>query len=436
MDRRSFLKKSMVAGAGAFAAPYILPGGRLFAATGARKVNHVVFCLFAGGVRNFESVQKAEGNLMRAMLNGNENISADILPAMSPLPNSPLPLPLQNYGTLYKEFRYGTGPTGHYNGHTTAVTGTYTAIDLNIRDNPANPTIFEYYRKYNSTSQSALNTWWVSNNLGPYPALNYSKYPGYGAAFGANFIAPTFLISQEGYDALGNMQSFNSNEEAAVKNIRDFVNLNFNKKFKDNEIGVVNETQDVKRLQDFIIDKFNKAVNGQYNNPWNLANGGIMTNDMYNILFAEEIIQEFKPELLVVNMQDVDICHSNFTQYCNNLRKSDYAVAHLWNTIQNTPGMANDTIMIIAPEHGRNLNPNSIVDNYGRYAIDHTSDQTSREIFCMVVGPPSVVKQGQVINSIQGESIDIVPTIAHILGFDTGIPNGMLSGQILQQSFV
>lgn len=214
------------------------------------------------------------------------------------------------------------------------------------------------------------------------------------------------------------------------------MNLNFNKKFKDNEVGVVNETQDVKRLQDFILDKFNKAVSGQYANPWNLANGGIMTNDMYNILFAEEIIQEFKPELMVVNMQDVDICHSNFTQYCNNLRKSDYAVAHLWNTIQNTPGMANDTIMIIAPEHGRNLNPNSIVDNYGRKALDHTSDQTSREIFCMVIGPPSVVKQGQVINSIQGESIDIVPTIANILGFDTGIPNGMLSGQVLQQSFI
>ncbi|MBK8846453.1 MAG: hypothetical protein IPO27_07900 [Bacteroidetes bacterium] len=436
MNRRSFLKKSMVASAGAFAAPYILPSGRLFAATGARKVNHVVFCLFAGGVRNFESIQKAEGNLMRAMLNGNEAITADILPAMSPLPNSPLPLPLQNYGTLYKEFRYGTGPTGHYNGHTTAVTGTYTAVDLNIRDNPANPTIFEYYRKYNSTSQSALNTWWVSNSLGPYPALNYSKYPGYGAAFGANFIAPTFLISQEGYDALGNMQSFTSSEEATIKNIRNFMNLNFNKKFKDNEVGVVNETQDVKRLQDFILDKFNKAVSGQYANPWNLANGGIMTNDMYNILFAEEIIQEFKPELMVVNMQDVDICHSNFTQYCNNLRKSDYAVAHLWNTIQNTPGMANDTIMIIAPEHGRNLNPNSIVDNYGRKALDHTSDQTSREIFCMVIGPPSVVKQGQVINSIQGESIDIVPTIANILGFDTGIPNGMLSGQVLQQSFI
>ena len=33
-----------------FTAPYILPSGRLFAASGARKANHVVLCLFAGGV--------------------------------------------------------------------------------------------------------------------------------------------------------------------------------------------------------------------------------------------------------------------------------------------------------------------------------------------------------------------------------------------------
>ena len=38
--------------------PYILPGGRLFARTASRRVNHVVFCLFAGGVRNIESYNK------------------------------------------------------------------------------------------------------------------------------------------------------------------------------------------------------------------------------------------------------------------------------------------------------------------------------------------------------------------------------------------
>jgi hypothetical protein len=52
MKRSEFLKTLGLAAAGAVAAPYILPSGRLFASTGARRVNHVVVCLFAGGVRN------------------------------------------------------------------------------------------------------------------------------------------------------------------------------------------------------------------------------------------------------------------------------------------------------------------------------------------------------------------------------------------------
>jgi len=51
MDRRNFIKRATAATAG-MVLPTILPSGRLFAATGSRKVNHVVFCLFAGGVRS------------------------------------------------------------------------------------------------------------------------------------------------------------------------------------------------------------------------------------------------------------------------------------------------------------------------------------------------------------------------------------------------
>jgi hypothetical protein len=431
MRRRDFLKKAGAATAGAFVAPHILPSGRLFAATGARRANHVVFCLFAGGVRNLESVQKAEGNLMRAILNGTETINSSIIGSMDPLPASPLAQPLQNFGTLYRNFKYGFGPTGHYNGHTCAITGAYTTTDLSIRDNPVNPTVFEYYRKHNSPQMTALNAWWVSNTLGPYPALNFSKYPGYGSMYGANFIAPTSLISTAGYNAIGTPHTFSSQEEAVVNNMKGFMDNNFPLNFTDGSAGVTNTEADTATLQTFISQLFTDAVAGLFNNPWNISGG--MNNDMYNVFFAEKIIQQFQPEMLVVNMQDVDICHTNFTQYCNNLRKADWAVAHLWNTIQNTPGMANDTIMIVVPEHGRNNAVNSIIDSNGRYAIDHTApdpsqggDQMARDIFCLVVGPPSAVQQGQVVSAAQGESVEVVSSICNILGFDNDVPGGML----------
>ena len=62
----------------------------------------------------------------------------------------------------------------------------------------------------------------------------------------------------------------------------------------------------------------------------------------------------------------------------------------------------------------------------------------SREIFALVLGPNGIVVQDQVFSEDgveKGESIDIVPTIANILGFDNDIPSGMLSGNVLTESF-
>ena len=433
MKRRNFLKHTAALAAGTVAAPFILPSGRLFAKTGSRKVGHVVFCLFAGGIRNIESVHQAEGNLMPAMFEG----TASTMPGLDPLPNSPWSRALVKEGTLFPELRYKEGPTGHFNGHTVAVTGRYTDTGLNLRQNPQHPTIFEYYLKHNSPSQTAKNAWWISNSLGPYPALNYSQDAAYGAAYGANHIAPTALFDNNVYPAISTPKQFQFHEEERVGNIRNFLNQNFGKQALDQGFGISNTPADTKLIQDFIQSLVDKSNSGGFNDPLGVSNR-YANNDLYTILFAEEVIKEFKPELLTVNMTDVDICHQNFTQYCNNLSKADYAVAHLWNTIQNTPGMADDTLLVIVPEHGRNLQPNTIQDVYGRFALDHIGDATSREIFSLILGPDGLVKKNHVAGTPAlpvGESIDIVPTIAYALGFDADIPAGKLPGRALTEAF-
>jgi hypothetical protein len=444
MKRREFIKKAGLATAGAYAVPYILPSGRLFAASGIRKVNHVVFCMFAGGVRNLESVDKSLGNLMPNMLSGNEMVAPDIALAISASAPPAFSLPLQSKGTLFKEFRYKKGPTGHFNGHTTAITGSYTTADLNIKDHPHTPTIFEYYRKHNSPAQTAKKCWWVSNTLGPYPALNFSSFAGYGAEFGANFIAPTAMFSfdQNGYNPVSNVMNF-SDPDDKIGKIRSFMNHNFNRQFVNGDAGVTNTADDAFAIQSWIDSMFALYASGGFNQPWG---PGAYNNDMMNIFFAEKIIEAFKPELLVVNMQDVDVAHFNFTNYAVNLHKADMAVAHLWNKIQSTPEMMDDTVMIIAPEHGRNQITNSSIDLNGRAALDHTAaldeitgDQMAREIFCQVLGPPSIVRQGQVISGTSGESIDVAAAIANLLGFDSQMPSGMLRSFTdtgIQQAFL
>jgi hypothetical protein len=430
MKRKQFIKNAALTAAGSIVMPYILPSGRLFAATGSRRANHVVFCLFAGGVRNLESIQKAEGNLMRNTLNGTESISADIaggVHQLAPLTSNPL----QNSGTLFKEFRYASGPTGHYNGHTTAITGKYSDESIQLKQPPKYPTIFEYYRKHTSPITSALNAWWISNALGPYPFLNYSLYDGYGAAYGANMIQPASIFNGAAGTELGNPLSLTQSDKAKCDMMRDFLNGQFKIPQAAASSGIVNTPADAEHLQTWLNSMIYQATHSATQDPWGT---GIMTGDMANIYFGIEVIKEFKPELTVINMTDIDIGHFDFTKYVNAIGLADYALYKLWDAIQTTPGMANDTVLIVVPEHGRNQQANSVVDAYGRYALDHTNDQMSREIFCLMAG--NGVKQGQVISQAQGESVDVVPTIANILGFDNEIPFGILDGRVLTEAFV
>lgn len=428
MKRKTFLRNTALAAAGSMVMPYILPSGRLFAATGSRKVNHVMFCLFAGGVRNLESVQKADGNLMPNTLIGTESISGDIIGGMSSLP-VPVSNRLQTQGTLFKRFKYASGPTGHYNGHITAITGNYSDEAIKLKEPPKYPTIFEYYRKHNSPSTSALNAWWISDSLGPYPYLNYSAYEGYGPLYGANAIQPISLLANSNA-ILNNPLTISSSEKAKCDLMREFANGQFKAPPAVLSNSIKNNPEDAANLDEYLRQLMYETSTGMHTNQW----GAGMNGDSYNLYFASKIIEKYKPELTVVNMQGVDVAHFEFTKYADNMRKADYALARLWQTIQSTPGMANDTVLIVAPEHGRNLQPNSVIDTYGRYALDHTNDEMSREIFCLIAGPSSVVKQNQVFSEVRGESVDIVPTIAHLLGFKTEIPTGMIQGRILNEA--
>ena len=442
MKRREFIKKATLTSAGALVAPYILPSGRLFAPTGARKVNHVVFVLFGGGIRNQESVYQrylldqgrpSSGNVMNNMLTGSAPTSNIVYSQWNPiLTNS-----LQSQGSIFKEMRYTTGPTGHYNGHTVAMTGNYTATGLNLNINPEHPTIFEYYRKHNSPTETALKAWWLSEGLGPYPSLNYSRHKDYGAKYGANYLCPSHFITGTGFNNLNNASSYQPDDVTRIETMKNFFDNNFDKSASDLP-GVINTRADKEKIKKMLLDTLQNLTSLSLPLPTGVA-ASQMTSDLLNIAMSWKVLETFKPELTVINTFNLDVCHNNFTGYIQNLHKADYGVGWLWNKIQSDPILANDTIMICMPEHGRNASPNSIVDSNGLRAYDHTSDQNSREIFSLIVGPSSVVKQNQSFGtstSPVGESVDIVPTIAHILGFDSSIPAGMLPGRVLTEAFI
>lgn len=453
MKRRDFLKKtgsSVITLAGA---PYILPSGRLFAPTGTRIADHVVFVLFAGGIRNQESIGQqyianqgsaTEGNIMNNMLEGAAPTSNIVYNQWAPI----LSQPLSKQGTLFKELQYTSGPTGHYNGHTVAMTGNYTETGLNLNINPSFPTIFEYYRKHSDPNKSAINAWWLSEGLGPYPSLNYSRHLQYGAQYGANFLRPLSIFLQAGFNQLGDAVNYQPDDVDRIQKVKAMLDNKFSRAATELP-GIQNTIADRERIKSFTLQKMNQVANGSMPIATPGNNYNLLTGDLVNVSMAWQVMDEFTPELMVINTFNLDICHSNFTGYLDFLHKADYGVGWLWDKIQSHPTLANNTIMICMPEHGRNALGNNVRDDNGFEAFDHSAaaidnpdpaaDKNARRSFAMVVGPPDKVNQNQSLGDIGNpvaETIDVAPTIAHILGFHDDIPSNLLPGRILTEAFV
>ena len=352
---------------------------------------------------------------------------------------------LSEQGTLLTHVEYDTDkqivPTAHFNGHAVCMTGDYILTGLN-EGQPASPTLFEFYRKHSDPERSAINCWWLSEGLGAYPSLNYSKDPDYGAQYGANYFNSQTIFRGEGLNYLGNANSFSSDAVDRINGLRGFLDGSFDKTASDLP-GIQNTEGNRERIRQFISDMINKGFNGidlpiPNGTPINRVN-----SDLTNIAYAWEVMQEFQPELMVINTTGLDICHSDFSAYVQNVHKADYGIGWLWNQIQNHPNLQDDTIFVCIPEHGRNSVPNSIVDSNGLFAYDHTNDQNSREVFMLIAGPSSVVNQNLVMDENSNypggkipQTIDAVKSIAHILGFNDSIPSKYLDGRVLTEAFV
>ncbi len=447
MKRRGFLKKAALTTGAIISAPYILPSGRLFANTGTRVANHVVYVLFAGGIRHQESIGQqflsnqgfpTEGNIMNNMLSGNAPTAfTEIYDPWTPIVSNPL----SSQGTLFQEVTYSVGPTGHFNGHTVAMTGNYTETGLNLVENPEFPTVFEYYRKHSDPVHSAMNAWWISEGLNPYYTLNYSRHPLYGPMYGANYLRPNTIFGGEGRQQLSSINIYHPDEISKIARIKQLLDNNFDQSTGVLP-GIINTPEDRELIKSFIDTRIEAVSNytmeiATPGNDYSKLNG-----DLYTVSAAWQVLDEFAPELMVVNMTNSDVCHDNFTGYVRNLHRADYGVGWLWNKIQSHPILANDTIMVCMPEHGRNLLANNIFDGNGLESYDHSAndeDSNSRRIFSLIVGPSGKVVQGQQLGTEgapAAEAIDMVPTIGHILGFKDDVPSYLFQGRALEEAFV
>src|SRR6266478_2350838 len=123
-------------------------------------------------------------------------------------------------------------------------------------------------------------------------------------------------------------------------------------------------------------------------------------------------IKELRPKLLMVNYQDCDYVHwGNLTHYTRSIAIMDDGLKQLVAAVEADPEYRDNTILVVAPDCGRDNNPLADVP-----CQHHFNSRSAHEIFALLAGPG--VPRGVVVDK-PTDQISIAGTIGRLMGFKT-----------------
>jgi len=367
--RRDFLRDA--AGLALGSALFRPPWARAAASPRKRKI---VVVTFGGGARDQETF----------MLEGQENIPH----LMSEL------IPQASFFTQV----INRGILGHYVATASLATGVYETFNNFAAVSPESPTVFEYFRK--DLKRPSSDAWVVAPSNG-FNRIGESSHRSYGPGFGARVILPKRLLSA-----------------ATSQGARDYQHLlrdNYETPYFTPElIGNEFELQQLETILKLSVDDFKTHAQT------------LSSPDELSVYIARQLMRQVAPTLLWITLHDIDVAHAGaYSLYIDGIRRSDRLCAELWKAIQTEPEYAGNTTLLILPDFGRDSD-----DDAGGNGFQHhrTGDTLSRTTWLLAAG--AGIRQGVVFDRAV-DSMDLVPTLGAILGFNASLAQGKPIHEVL-----
>jgi hypothetical protein len=257
---------------------------------------------------------------------------------------------------------------------------------------PENPTVFEYFRK--DLKRPAIDTWVVAPSNG-FNRIGESGNRAYGAGLGAGVILPKRLLAAALTSTEGGQYAhlLRDNYETPL----------YTPQLTGNEV----ELQQMAEVLKLSVDDFTTHARS------------LASADELSVFIARQLMHRLAPSLLWITLHDIDIAHGGtYSLYVDAIQRSDRLCADIWNAIQSEPEYAGKTTLFLLPDFGRD----SDTDPGGNGFQHHrTGDALSRTTWMMAMGPG--IRENVVVDR-PVESIDLVPTLCGLLGFDARFARG------------
>jgi hypothetical protein len=284
------------------------------------------------------------------------------------------------------------GILGHYVANASLATGAYETFNNFAPVAPANPTVFEYFRK--DRKRPAKDVWVVAPSNG-FNRLGESDHRSYGRGLGAGVILPKRLLAA----------ALASGPKAMHKHL---LTDNYETPLyapalagDDHQLSTMAEILKVS-AEDFIAHARNLA-----------------SPDELSVYVARCLMRQLAPTLLWITLHDIDIAHAGaYSLYVDAIQRTDRLCAEIWAMIEREPEYAGKTRMYILPDFGRD----SDIEAGGNGFQHHrTGDPVSRTTWMLAMGPG--IRENVIVDR-PVESVDLVPTLGTVLGFNPRFSQG------------
>jgi hypothetical protein len=285
------------------------------------------------------------------------------------------------------------GILGHYVATASLATGVYESFNNFANVSPANPTVFEYFRK--QKRRQATDAWVVapSNGFNRIGQSSHAQFSGQGASV----VLPKRLLARpDGTPAFGGLEHLLSdNYESPIE-------------------APIALSEEVAPEQVASMLKLSVAEFAAHAST-------LSSPDELSLFVVRKLMDEFAPSLLWLTLHDIDVAHSGaFSLYLDGIRRSDAICAELWSAIQNHPEYKDRTNLLIMPDFGRDSDADAGGNGFQHH---RTGDALARTTWMVALGPD--IRQNTIVER-RIESIDLTPSIAALLGCDASLAQGRL----------
>ena len=291
------------------------------------------------------------------------------------------------------------GILGHYVATASLATGAYETLNNFASTPPANPTVFEYFRR--DLKRPAQDAWVIAPSNG-FNRIGGSSRRGYGPEFAAEVLLPKQLLASamSAGSHLDYEHLLRDNYETPL----------FAPSITPTDVSL-GQTADLLKLS---VADFRAHARS------------LASPDELSVYIARQLMSHVAPSLLWLTLHDIDIAHSGaYSLYIDGIRRSDRLCAEIWNAIEQSPEYKGRTTLFILPDFGRDSDTNPAGNGFQHH---RTGDALSRTTWMLALGPG--VRQNFVVDR-PVDSLDLVPTLGSLLRFSPTLAQGKPLHEVL-----